>query len=674
MSEREASRQPGITVHCRLRNEERFIRPALLSVLPLAERVLVYDTGSTDATLERVASIQSDKITIIHKPPASPRGLAEYRNEMIERTHTGWFMLVDGDEMYPAQAVQGIAQAIRAVPPTIHRIEVNRRHFIGSFNFVSPVDGVGRIYRTSKIRHGMASPAMTGRVGHEVPHLMDEPFTPWQRFSMRFPRDIFFFHCQYLVRSSKDAELGRLRGWRRPPLLVLPYFGPWPETLTELDGVAHRMTPELFAHWVRVNATLIRTRCRNPLPPPGLWRLKRWPPKSLVVLGGPSVSSSTPSPTQASTVMFLETSLRIGGTEAVLARLIQRLDRNRFRPIVCCLYEPGTLGKQLRETGVPVYHGLAAHRVDLRVGLRLLRLLRQERVDALFIVNQPLTQFWGTWCSLVARVPVRISAIRSTGRINRSSRQRWVNRLTFPWMTRVTALSQTHKAYLMERERVVPEKLEIVPNGVDLSRFPVGEEAGLLRRAVGLSDGQPVVGIVAMLRPEKAHEVFLRSAACVLEQIPAARFLIVGDGPQRPRLEILAKTLGIDARVQWLGVRLDVPALVSLFDVAVLSSHPVVETVSNAILEYMAAGKPIVATRVGSLPELVEDGRTGFLVEPGDWKAMAERVVRLLRDHPLASRMGEAGQDKVRQQFTVERMVQQYEALFERLLNGAVRR
>ena len=372
------------------------------------------------------------------------------------------------------------------------------------------------------------------------------------------------------------------------------------------------------------------------------------------------------------TVAFLESSLRIGGTEAVLARLIQRLNRTRFRPLVCCLYEPGALGEQLMASGVPVYHGLAAHRGDLRVGLRLLRLLRQERVDVLFIVNQPLTQFWGTWCSLLARVPVRISAIRSTGRINRSGRQWWVNRLTFPWMTRVTAQSQTHKTYLMERERVIPEKLEIVPNGVDLSRFPMDEEAGSLRRAVGLSDGQPVVGIVAMLRPEKAHEVFLRSAACVLEQIPAARFLIVGDGPQRPRLEILAKTMGIDAQVQWLGARLDVPALVSVFDVAVLSSHPVVETVSNAILEYMAAGKPIVATRVGSLPELVEDGRTGFLVEPGDWKAMAERIVQLLQDRPLARRMGEAGQDKVRQQFTVERMVQQYEALFERLLNGAV--
>lgn len=370
-----------------------------------------------------------------------------------------------------------------------------------------------------------------------------------------------------------------------------------------------------------------------------------------------------------STVMFLETSLRIGGTETVVGQLIQRLDRRRFRPMLCCLYEPGVLGERLIQAGVPVYHSLAAHRWDLGVGVRLLRLLRREQVDVLFIVNQPLTQFWGTWCGLLARVPVRISAIRSTGKINRVHRRLWINRLTFPWMTRITALSETHRTFLIEREGISPKQLAIIPNGVDLSRFPVDGSAHSLRDALGLSDRGPVVGIVAMLRPEKAHEMFLRTAARVLEQIPSSRFLIVGDGTERSRLESLAETLGIQAQVRFLGARDDVPALVSLFDVAVLSSRPVVETVSNAVLEYMAARKPVVVTRVGSLPELIEEGRTGFLVEPGDWQAMAKRIVQLLQDRSLAKRLGQAAQDRVRQQYTVERMVQQYEALFERLLN-----
>jgi glycosyltransferase involved in cell wall biosynthesis len=369
------------------------------------------------------------------------------------------------------------------------------------------------------------------------------------------------------------------------------------------------------------------------------------------------------------TVMFLETSLRIGGTEMMLTQLMERLDRRRFRPILCCLYEPGILGERLIRAGVPVYHNLASHRWDPRLPVRLLRLLRRERVEVLYIINQPLTQFWGTWCGLLAGVPVRLSAIRSTGKINRICRRMWINRLTFPFMTRVTALSETHRRYLVEQERIRAEQLEIIPNGVDCSRFADSDAPMHLRRTLGFSRTQPIVGIVAMLRPEKAHEVFLRAAARVLQQVPDTQFVLVGDGPERARLEALTKTLGIEAQVHFLGAREDVAGLVSSFDVAALSSHAVVETLSNAVLEYMAAGKPVVATRVGSLLELIEEGRTGFLVEPWDWEALAQRIVRLLQHRDLAAQMGRAGREKVQAAYTLERMVQDNEALFERLLN-----
>lgn len=369
------------------------------------------------------------------------------------------------------------------------------------------------------------------------------------------------------------------------------------------------------------------------------------------------------------TVLFLETSLRIGGSEMVLAQLIEYIDRRRFRPVLCCLYEEGALAARVRQAGVPVYHRLAANRWDLRVGIRLLRVFHKERVDVLFLVNGPMTQFWGTWCALLARVPVRISMIGSTGKISRIRRRLLINRLTFRWMTRITAKTPMHRQYLIEQERIPAKKLEIIPNGVDFARFHLDDEPRSLRASLGIVDGQPIVGIVAMLRPEKAHEVFLQAAAYVLAQLPSAHFLIVGEGPERPRLEALARTLGIDRHLSFLGARHDVPALVILFDVAVLSSRPVVETLSNAVLEYMAAGKPVVATRVGSLSEQIDDGKTGFLVEPGDWQAMAQRIVQLLKDRTLAERMGQAGREKVRRQYTIEQMVRQHEALFERLLN-----
>jgi glycosyltransferase involved in cell wall biosynthesis len=369
------------------------------------------------------------------------------------------------------------------------------------------------------------------------------------------------------------------------------------------------------------------------------------------------------------TVLFVETSMRIGGTENVITQLVERFDRSRIRPLICCFYERGILGDRLAKEGVTVYHRLAKNRWDIGIAFRLLRLLRRERVDVLFLINQPLIQFWGTWCGLLAKVPVIITAIRSTGKVNRIHRRFLINQLTFRWITRVTALSQMHKDYLVKQEGIDARKIEIVRNGVDLERFKMGDASSSLRRLFRIDDDARVVGIVAMLRPEKAHGTFLKAAAYALREVPKARFLVVGEGQERPRLEGLAKDLGIERAVYFLGARGDIPSVLSLLDVAVLSSNPVVETLPNAVLEYMAAGKPTVATRVGSLSEMIDEGKTGYLVEPGDWKEMGERIVQLLENRDLARTMGRAGRLKVEREYAMEQMIRNTEALFERLLN-----
>lgn len=371
-------------------------------------------------------------------------------------------------------------------------------------------------------------------------------------------------------------------------------------------------------------------------------------------------------------VMFLETSMRIGGTETVVTQLVKRIDPKRFRPVLCCLYEPGILGERLIKEGYAVHHSLAGKRFDLGLPIRLYKLMKKEKIDVVFIVNQPITQLWGVVCSKLAGVKGRITAIRSTGKVNRIKRRLLLNRLTFPWVERVTALSNMHRAYLHEKEGIALNHMEIIPNGVDLTRFRFNGEPEKIRESLGLKPGAPVVGIVAMLRPEKGHEMFLRSARSIVSQVPDAQFLIVGEGNERPKLEQLAKDFQIESHVRFLGARNDVPAVVSLFDVAVLSSRPVVETLSNAVLEYMAAGKPVVSTRVGSVPEQIDEGKTGFLVEPGDWEAMGERITRLLKDQDLKKKMGQASYDKVVQRYSLEQMIGGTENLIVRLarMNG----
>jgi len=365
--------------------------------------------------------------------------------------------------------------------------------------------------------------------------------------------------------------------------------------------------------------------------------------------------------------MFLETSLRVGGTETVLTRLIERFDRERIKPSLCCVYDLGALGEKLVESGMKVHTGLAKNRWDLGFPLRLFKLLKQEKVDALFIVNQPILQFWGVWCAIFARVPVRVTAIRSTGKINRIYRRLLINFLTFPWITRVTALSQMHKDYLVEKEKIDKKKIEIITNGVDLAKFEALEVDFELKMSLGIPRDACVVGIVAMLRPEKGHDVFIRAADQVIKKHIHVHFLIVGDGPERPRLEGLVRELGVEKKIHFLGVRNDVSKLLNLFDVAVLSSQPVVETVSNSVLEYMAMRKPVISTKVGSLPEMIEDGKTGYLVEPGDWKEMAAKMALLLQDRDLAVRMGEAGRERVEKIYSIGEMIHNWEALFVKL-------
>ena len=367
------------------------------------------------------------------------------------------------------------------------------------------------------------------------------------------------------------------------------------------------------------------------------------------------------------TVLFLQTSLRMGGAEQVWIQLIERLDRTRFRPLLGCVYEPGVLGERLRARGLPVYAALAANRWDVRVFPRLLRLLRQERVEILYLINQPLIHWWGLWCGRIARVPLVISSSHTTGMSNRARRRRWVEQPLLRQMDHVIALSETHKQHLIEHASLQPDCVTVIPNGIDVERFAVGPSTAALRVQCQLPSEAPIVGIVAMLRPEKAHDVFLRAAALVVQRVPQTHFLIVGDGSERSQLEALARSLGIAACVHFLGVRTDVPDVVRLFDVAALSSTS--EILSLSVLEYMAAGKPVVATRVGSLPELIQEGQTGFLVEPQDSAALADRIIRLLQNRILADQMGEAGRRMIHARYTVQQMIRQTERLFEQLLN-----
>ena len=360
--------------------------------------------------------------------------------------------------------------------------------------------------------------------------------------------------------------------------------------------------------------------------------------------------------------MFVITSMPVGGAETLLVELVRRMDRRRFAPELCCLKRFGPLGEVLAAE-VPAFTGLLAHKYDLRVLPRLIRLMRRRRIDAVVTVGTGGDKmFWGRLAAYAAGVPVICSALHSTGLPDRVER---LNRLLAPLTDAFVAVAEPHARYIAEHEGCPARKVVVIPNGVDTDRFRPRWPDQRLRRELGLPDAAPVVAIIAALRPEKNHALFLEASARVRAELPEARMLVVGDGPCRAELESLAERLGLAGAVHFAGTRRDVPEILSIVDLVVLSSH--MEANPVCLLEAMACEKPVVATAVGSVGEVVHDGRTGRLVAPGDAEAMARCIVELLRDPPRAAAMGRAGREAVLLHGSIDRMVTGYESMIERI-------
>jgi glycosyltransferase involved in cell wall biosynthesis len=357
-------------------------------------------------------------------------------------------------------------------------------------------------------------------------------------------------------------------------------------------------------------------------------------------------------------VMFVTSRMCIGGEEMLLVELIRRLDRSRFAPELCCLKFRGELGEKLANE-IPVWSNLLACKWDFRVWGRLTQLLRRRRIDAVITVGTGGDRmFWGRLAALRAGVPVIMSAIHSTGW---PTRIEWLNRKLATVTDAFIAVANLQRQYLVQHAGCPPEKMHVIPNGVDTRRFQPRRRNDNLAEQLGIPASAPVAGVVAEMRPEKNLSLWLQAAVEVRKQVPTAHFLIVGDGQQRDALETMARQLRIERYTHFAGRRRDVPELLALMDVFVLSSTMEANPVS--ILEAMAGGKPVVSTDVGSISEAVVEARTGYLVASDDCDALAGRIAHLLMNHAEATGMGQEGRRRIVDRFSVEQMVRGYEDL-----------
>ena len=375
-------------------------------------------------------------------------------------------------------------------------------------------------------------------------------------------------------------------------------------------------------------------------------------------------------------VLYVIGTLDIGGSEMQLVQLVTRLDRRRFEVVVCALTSGGPYLEMLKAAGIPVeiigYEGLRIFRYPRRVIAQLVRLvtfMRRVRPD---IVHGFL--FWayviGALAARAARAPIVIASRRSLGRFKANQPhylavERIANRVT----DLVIANSEAVKEDAVRQEKLPAQKVIVIYNGIDPDRFKLLPDHGL-RRSLGLERCDPVVGVVANFIRYKVHEFFLDAWASVVKKCPAGMALFLGDGPERSDIQSRVNAMGLGPSVRFLGIRNDVPALLAIMDLVVQPSLQ--EGFCNAILEAMAAGKPVVATAVGGNPEAVVHGETGLLVPPGDGRALAEAMVWILEHPAEAARFSAAARRRVAEHFDSMTMVRQYEAVYTALVGKLV--
>jgi glycosyltransferase involved in cell wall biosynthesis len=299
--------------------------------------------------------------------------------------------------------------------------------------------------------------------------------------------------------------------------------------------------------------------------------------------------------------------------------------------------------------------------IDLAAAWRLSRVIKQLRPDVIHAHDPHAVAMAATALSIASPSPrpPMVASRRIEFRIAHNSFSRW----KYSQVDCFLAISRAVRDRLVA-DGIPARKIAIVHEGVDVERV-VALPSGNVHAALFLPTHAPVVGNVGALVAQKDQHTLIEAAALVVRDVPDARFVVLGEGELRAHLEDQIKHRHLERHVFLAGFRADVLELMKDFDVFALSS--IQEGLCTSLVDAMAAGKPAVATAVGGVPEVVADGETGFLVPSKDHHALAERIVALLKDERLRTQMGAAGLARARRLFTVERMVEETAAVYERL-------
>jgi len=363
-------------------------------------------------------------------------------------------------------------------------------------------------------------------------------------------------------------------------------------------------------------------------------------------------------------ILILEAIFHEGGAEKITYDIVKRSDERSYNFVLCSLYRPGPWGEVFIKEGYRFYRDVIKNKFDLSALYKLKRIIRSNSIDLIYIINQPLTLFWGFVVGKQCKIPI-VSVIHNTV-VSEGHFKLYIYRLLLPHVDRIVAVAGMQKDHLVRNEHVPEHLIKVIYNGVDEALFSTTVDVENKIRQLALPDAVKIVGIVARLEHLKAVDVFLKAAKLVLQRKGRVRFLVIGDGPELERLKSLSAELMIQGEVYFLGYREDVRELLAILDVAVLSSRT--EAFPLSVLEYMASGKAIVATNVGSVPEVIVNGETGLLIEPDDPGRLAENILMLIENSEVAAEIGNRAKMAVAGKFTLKNTVEETEMMIDQLV------
>jgi glycosyltransferase involved in cell wall biosynthesis len=350
------------------------------------------------------------------------------------------------------------------------------------------------------------------------------------------------------------------------------------------------------------------------------------------------------------------------GTEKQLLMLIKHLDRSKFQPYLCVLRTSEWLKNEFDLCPMFVANILSFKSFK---GLWAIRTLSQFlENNAINIVQTHFrdASIAGIVAARLALIPCVIGTRRNQG-YWMTAVDRLIQKYLDRWVTCYIANSQNTKQWQIETEKISEDRIHVIHNGFDLSKFDKipKDTRGQIRKALDIPYDALVVTIVANLRGVKDHKLFLKAAQRVYASQPASHFILVGNGPEQATLQSISSDLGIDRVVYFLGMRHDIPEILGASDIGVLSSKS--ESFSNAVVEYMAAGLPVVATDVGGVREAIEDGVTGYVVPAGDWKQLAKQILEVMSSGCMR-KMGEINKIISNEKFSLVKMIETTEIIY----------